>query len=94
MIHKISKFKHHLFKIPKCTFSKINYSFDSNNFLNKTEEYEKSIKDRENNYNFLEEKIKGFATSNGTLSYSESNKNAGKVKLKDSSSKSFQKNIS
>lgn len=66
-----------LFQFKKFNFASIDYSFDTKDFLQKTESYEKQILDRKNEFTFEVEKLKGYATSEGTKAYSLSNKEEG-----------------
>ena len=52
----------------------INYSYNTNNFLSKTINYEQQLKDVINDYVLIDEPVEGFATKEGTKFYSNRNK--------------------
>lgn len=66
---KIQKF----LKFNKFKFSKIDYSYDTREFLNKIKEYESQLEDAVKPFNLATEKVKGYATSEGTTLFSQRN---------------------
>ncbi len=54
-------------------FSKINYTYDTRDFLSKTSEYENQIEDSNKHYQYSENLIKGYATCEATEKYSKRN---------------------
>jgi len=63
-----------LISFTKKTFTKVNYTYDTRDFLSKTSEYESQIDDLKSNYSYSEVALKGFATSEATENYSKRNK--------------------
>lgn len=57
----------------KKNFSRIDYSYDTRDFLNKTSDYEKKIEDSKVSYEFNNKKLKGFATGEKTEKFSTRN---------------------
>ena len=53
---------------------KINYAYDTRDFLSKIDDYESQLDDREKKMQMKEDPIHGFATTLGTQKYSEKNK--------------------
>ena len=62
-----------LFSISKKTFTKVNYTYDTRDFLSKTGDYESKIDDLKSNYCYSDIPLKGFATSEATEKYSKRN---------------------
>lgn len=55
-------------------FSKINYTYDTRDFLNKISDYEKNIDDLNVVYTYENTPLKGFATGEGTKRFANRNK--------------------
>ena len=53
---------------------KINYAYDTRDFLSKIEDYESQLDDREKKMQMKEDPIHGYATTLGTQTYAEKNK--------------------
>jgi hypothetical protein len=53
---------------------KINYAYDTRDFLSKIEDYESQLDDREKKMQMKEDPLHGYATSLGTQKYSDKNK--------------------
>lgn len=59
--------------LTKKPFTKVNYTYDTREFLSKTSDYESQIDDLQSNYSYSEAPLKGFATSEATENYSKRN---------------------
>jgi hypothetical protein len=69
------KFNRNIFNVNKQTMvQKVDYTFDTRDFLTKVNEYENKLGDRDVNLNVNKEtRIPGFATPEGTIRYSKRN---------------------
>lgn len=61
------------FKLLKRTFSKVNYTYDTRDFLSKTSDYELQLDDSKSEYSYSDIPLKGFATSEATEKYTKRN---------------------
>jgi len=68
------KTKNSLLKLSKQNFSKVNYTYDTRDFLSKTGDYESQIDDLNTNYSYSDVPLPGFATSEATEKYSQRNR--------------------
>jgi len=73
LVNKTKKNNNLLIKISKRSFSKVNYTYDTRDFLSKTSDYESQIDDLKSNYSYSDIPIKGFATSDATEKYTKRN---------------------
>ena len=73
LVNKTKKNNNLLIKISKRSFSKVNYTYDTRDFLSKTSDYESQIDDLKSNYSYSDIPIKGFATSDATENYTKRN---------------------
>jgi hypothetical protein len=73
LINKTNQNNNLLIKISKRSFSKVNYTYDTRDFLSKTSDYESQIDDLKSNYSYSDIPIKGFATSDATEKYTKRN---------------------
>lgn len=70
---KTQQTKNSLFTLTNKPFSKVNYTYDTRDFLSKTGDYESQIDDLNSNYSYSDVALKGFATSEATEKYSKRN---------------------
>lgn len=56
-------------------FSRIDYTYDTRDFLSNTSDYEKKINDNKNEYEYINKPLKGFATAESTQKYTTRNTN-------------------
>jgi len=66
--------KNNFLQIQSKNFSRIDYTYDTRDFLSKTSEYENKIEDSSMEYNFKNDPLTGFATAEATEKYSQRNK--------------------
>jgi hypothetical protein len=70
---KINKNFNKIFPLAKKEFSRIDYSYDTRDFLGKTSEYEKNINDSKVEYTFTNIALKGYANAESTYNYTKRN---------------------
>lgn len=80
MLKNFKFLQRNIFLLKKSFFANIDYSYDTREFLNKVNDYEKKIEDhKDNKFLITEETIRGHATVDGTERYSQMNKEEGKI---------------
>jgi hypothetical protein len=70
---KIKKKQNKFYFLTRKEFSRIDYSYDTRDFLGKTSEYEKNINDSKVEYSFYDKALKGFGNAEGTDKYTKRN---------------------
>ena len=70
---RLNKLNNHFFS-NKTNSNRVEYSYDTSDFLNNYHNYEDKLDDKKKQISFREDSITGYATENGTLAFSNRNK--------------------